>query len=123
MVRYTKMAWKNSDLTKLQAEDIASEHCEKRRKYLHQFIEVAFQTRYIVCTLNIVFQNYMSQKKTATLNLRINPILKSVVQEAALKEQRSVANLIEVLIRRHCKEVGITIPEQKSLFMDENSNG
>ena len=52
----------------------------------------------------------MSPKKTATLNLRIDPVLKEVVREAALREQRSVANMIEVLIRRHCEEVGISIP-------------
>lgn len=58
----------------------------------------------------------MSSKKTATLNLRIDPILKETIRIAALKEQRSVANLIEVLIRRHCEEVGISIPDQQSLF-------
>lgn len=79
--------------------------------------------RYIALQTHCTEKTFMSNKKTATLNLRINPILKSVVQEAAQREQRSVANLIEVLIRRHCNEVGITIPEQKSLFMDESSNG
>lgn len=61
----------------------------------------------------------MSPKKTATLNLRIDPILKEAVREAALREQRSVANMMEVLIRKHCEEVGIPIPEQRSLFKDE----
>ncbi len=60
----------------------------------------------------------MAPKKTATLNLRIDPVLKEVVREAALREQRSVANLIEVLITRHCKEVGISIPEQQALFKE-----
>ena len=60
----------------------------------------------------------MPPKKTATLNLRIDPILKEVVREAALREQRSVANLIEVLITKHCKEVGISIPEQQALFKE-----
>ena len=35
---------------------------------------------------------------------------------AALREHRSVANLIEVLIRKHCEEQGISIPEQQALF-------
>ena len=60
----------------------------------------------------------MPPKKTATLNLRIDPVLKEVVRGAALLEQRSVANLIEVLITKHCKEVGITIPEQQALFKE-----
>jgi hypothetical protein len=61
----------------------------------------------------------MSPKKTATLNLRIDPILKECAREAAFKEQRSVANMIEVLIRRHCEQVGIPIPDQQSLFEEE----
>ena len=62
----------------------------------------------------------MSPKKTATLNLRIDPILKEAAREAALREHRSIANMVEVLIRKHCEEVGITIPEQHSLFKEDD---
>ena len=58
----------------------------------------------------------MAPKKTATLNLRVDPAIKEAVREAALHEHRSIANLIEVLIRRHCEELGIPIPEQQILF-------
>jgi predicted HicB family RNase H-like nuclease len=64
----------------------------------------------------------MSPKKTATLNLRIDPILKEAARIAAMRDQRSVANMIEVLIRKHCEEVGIPIPDQQSLF-DEEDDG
>lgn len=60
----------------------------------------------------------MPPKKTSTLNLRIDPVLKDVVRIAALQERRSVANLIELLIRRHCEAVGIAIPEQSELFKE-----
>ncbi len=63
----------------------------------------------------------MPHKKTATLNLRINPALKMAVKEAALHEHRSVANMIEMLIRKHCEDVGIPIPEQQSLFSEEDA--
>jgi hypothetical protein len=63
----------------------------------------------------------MISKKTATLNLRIDPILKEAAREAANREHRSVANLIEVLIRKHCEEAGISIPEQQSLFPEEHN--
>jgi len=36
---------------------------------------------------------------------------------------REVANLIELLIRRHCEEVGIPIPEQSELFDSGDSDG
>lgn len=58
----------------------------------------------------------MTPKKTATLNLRIDPALKEAARVAALRERRSVANLIELLIRRHCEASGIPIPEQSELF-------
>lgn len=58
----------------------------------------------------------MSPRKTATLNLRIDPILKEAVRVAAEREHRSVANFIELLIRDHCKREGIPIPHQEELF-------
>jgi len=62
--------------------------------------------------------NSMSPGKTATLNLRINPVLKEAVRVAAVRDHRSVANLIEVLIRNHCEAIGVPIPEQQALFED-----
>ena len=62
----------------------------------------------------------MPAKKTTTLNLRINPAVKDGLREAAEKDHRSISNMIEVLILRHCKEAGITVPEQQTLFGDED---
>ena len=53
----------------------------------------------------------MPRTKIATLNLRIDPGVKNAVREAADREHRSVANMVEILIRRHCDETGIVIPE------------
>lgn len=60
----------------------------------------------------------MPPLKTSTLNLRIDPALKEAARVAALYEHRSVANLIELLIRKHCEAVGIPIPEQSELFKE-----
>ena len=62
----------------------------------------------------------MAATKTTTLNLRVDPVIKEAIREAALRENRSIANMIEMLIRRHCDVVGIPIPEQQTLFKDEN---
>lgn len=59
----------------------------------------------------------MVTSKSATLNLRIDPALKEALREAAARDHRSIANLIEVLIRRHCEERGISIPEQQDLSL------
>ncbi len=64
----------------------------------------------------------MAKTKISTLNLRITPNVKEAVREAAAREHRSVANMVEVLIRRHCDRAGIVIPEQSDLFPG-NDNG
>ena len=58
----------------------------------------------------------MPKTKIATLNLRIAPGVKNAVREAAKMEHRSVANMIEMLIRRHCDKTGILIPEKSEGF-------
>jgi hypothetical protein len=63
----------------------------------------------------------MVAKKTAALNIRIDPDIKEAIRVAADRERRSVANMVEILILKHCKEVGITIPEQQELPMDDIS--
>lgn len=55
--------------------------------------------------------------KTATLNLRIDPFLKEALRVAALQEHRSIANMVEVMIREHCESKGISIPDQKELLL------
>ena len=61
----------------------------------------------------------MPSKKTTTLNLRVDPALKEAIRQAAVRENRSVANMVETLIRRHCEDVGIPIPEQQSQYRGE----
>jgi len=65
----------------------------------------------------------MAAKKSATLNLRVDPMLKEALRVAAEKEHRSIANLVEYLVRQHCEKAGVPVPEQASLFearSDEN---
>jgi hypothetical protein len=58
----------------------------------------------------------MPPTKTATLNLRIDPVLKEMLRIAAVREHRSIANMVEILIRQHCEAKGIPVPEQGTLF-------
>ena len=64
----------------------------------------------------------MPPKKTTTMNLRVDPAIKEAIREAANLDNRSIANMIEVLIRRHCEQRDITIPEQNDFFPG-TSNG
>ena len=59
----------------------------------------------------------MSTNKTATLTFRIDPGLKEALRLAAYHEHRSIANMVEVLIRDYCKQRNIAIPPA-----EENKN-
>ena len=61
----------------------------------------------------------MATAKTSTLTFRIEPALKEALRTAAEREHRSIANMVEVLIRDWCGRKGITIPEQQALLLEE----
>ena len=54
--------------------------------------------------------------KTTTLTFRIEPVLKEALRLAAEQEHRSIANMVEVMIRDHCRRSGIAIAEPSVLF-------
>lgn len=51
-------------------------------------------------------------RKTETLNLRVSPELKELVREAAVRDHRTIANFIEVLVREHCERLGIAAGQE-----------
>lgn len=53
----------------------------------------------------------MATTKTTTLTFRIEPGLKEGLRAAAELEHRSIANMIEMMIRDHCARTGIAIVE------------
>lgn len=53
--------------------------------------------------------NFMAGSKTATLTIRIDPDLKEALRAAAQHEHRSIANMVEVLIREYCEQHDIEI--------------
>lgn len=54
----------------------------------------------------------MANAKTATLSFRIEPGLKGALRTVAEQEHRSIANMVEVMIREYCGRVGVVITEQ-----------
>lgn len=71
-------------------------------------------------TFTVVSGEAMATIKTATLTFRIEPGLKEALRIAADLEHRSIANMVEVLIRDHCERQGIAIVHSVEA---ENSNG
>lgn len=53
------------------------------------------------------------ERKTETLNLRVSPELKELIRLAADREHRTLANFIEVLVRKHCEEREIGSPAKQ----------
>ena len=60
----------------------------------------------------------MAKAKSTTLTFRIEPGLKEGLRAAADREHRSIANMIEVLIRDYCGRTGITIQGQQALALE-----
>jgi len=58
----------------------------------------------------------MATTKTATVTFRIDPAVKEALRTAAACEHRSIANMMEVLIRGYCERNDISILEQRALF-------
>lgn len=53
----------------------------------------------------------MASGKTTTLTFRIEPALKEALRAAAVKEHRSIANMVAVMIRDYCGRVGVGIAD------------
>lgn len=51
----------------------------------------------------------MPAGKTETINVRVRPDLKRLLQEAAEYENRSQTNLLETLIFDHCRKLGLIV--------------
>lgn len=64
----------------------------------------------------------MAANKTATLTLRIEPEIKEALQRAAELEHRSIANMVEVLIREHCRIKGIATANSNNKRMGKGAD-
>lgn len=51
----------------------------------------------------------MAAFKTETITVRIEPAVKAGLKTVAEQERRSLANMIEVMIRQYCDAAGVRI--------------
>jgi len=65
----------------------------------------------------------MATTKTATVTFRIDPAVKEALRTAAAREHRSIANMVEVLIRDYCEHNGIAIPTPNAAKNDAEKKG
>lgn len=63
----------------------------------------------------------MATGKTAILSLRIEPGLKEALRAAAEHEHRSIANMVEVMIREYCGRNSVSLAEQPASVSSNQS--
>ena len=80
----------------------------------------SIQDTVICSTYALILGGAMANSKTATLTFRIDPGLKEALRLAAQAEHRSIANMVEVLIRDFCGKRGILVPISEP---SENTSG
>jgi hypothetical protein len=62
----------------------------------------------------IIVGKIMATEKTTTLTFRIEPNIKEALCAAAVRDHRSIANMVAVMIREHCARVGIDIQDKQA---------
>ena len=65
----------------------------------------------------------MPEIKTETITLRIEPGVKAGLKAVAARERRSLANMIEVMIRDYCGRSGVSIPERPGAPQERSTSG
>ena len=53
----------------------------------------------------------MTATKSTTLTVRVDPAVKEGLRAVADQERRSLANMIEMMIRQYCDEAGVRIED------------
>jgi hypothetical protein len=53
------------------------------------------------------------KSKTATMTMKVDPRIKAAAEIAAARDRRSLTSFVEILVLKHCKEVGIDLPIDK----------
>lgn len=62
-----------------------------------------------ICGASMRFE----ETKSDTLNLRVSPSFKLALKAAADNEQRSMVNMLEVLVANYCDQHRITVPAKQ----------
>jgi len=50
-------------------------------------------------------------RKTEKLTIRIDPIVKEALRQVSAHDNRSVANMVEVMILKRCEQLGLALPK------------
>lgn len=56
----------------------------------------------------------MAKESAVTITLRITQATRDLLKQAAEKDHRSMANMVEVLILRHCEVNGLSVDRKRA---------
>jgi uncharacterized protein (DUF1778 family) len=56
----------------------------------------------------------MAKEQSVTVTLRVPETIRELLRAAAEKDHRSMANMLEVLILRHCEASGISVTPRRA---------
>ena len=65
----------------------------------------------------------MATTKTATVSFRIDPAVNEALRAVAAREHRSIANMVEVLIRGYCDKNDSSFEEGEAVAGPPSSRG
>ena len=78
--------------------------CEKR------LLDANRHCHYIRNTSNLpATWGHMTSLKTETMSMRVSPLFKAALKQAAALERRSQANLLELLLFEYCERMGVSV--------------
>lgn len=63
----------------------------------------------------------LSERKTAPVNLRMTMEVKDLLRLAAVREHRTLSNMLERLVLQHCEREGIELPRAPASEKTESS--
>ena len=55
----------------------------------------------------------MAAEKTVSMSFRVSPKFKALLEAAAVRENRSLTNMLETLVFGHCEQHGLLVPTAK----------
>ena len=55
----------------------------------------------------------MPAEKTVSVSFRVSPKFKALLEVAAVRENRSLTNMLETLVFAHCEKHGLSVPPAK----------
>jgi len=62
----------------------------------------------------------MAKERIVSVTLRISEEVRELLRAAAEDDHRSMANLLEVLILKHCKERGLSVGPKRTASKGKN---